>query len=142
MRKKLVAMCMAAMMALGAAAPAYAANTSDMEYEFYITATYKRTPGREKTNTTKVYTYYYDGPWHLAFQTYGATSENGAGTNKTKGGTVYIEKDDPSSITNYIKEDGFSYAYLRVNSADEDGMGYTARGVWSPDSSRNYHVVN
>ena len=78
----------------------------------------------------------------MAFQTYGATSENGAGTNKTKGGTVYIEKDDPSSITNYIKEDGFSYAYLRVNSADEDGMGYTARGVWSPDSSRNYHVVN
>ena len=32
MKKKLVAMCMAAMMALGATAPAYAANTSDTEY--------------------------------------------------------------------------------------------------------------
>ena len=56
MRKKLVAMCMAAMMSLGATTPAYAANTSDTEYEFYITATYQRTAARKKTDTTKVYT--------------------------------------------------------------------------------------
>ena len=142
MRKKLVVMCMAAMMALGATAPAYAANTSDTEYEFYITATYQRTESREKTNSTKVYTQYDKGPWHLAFQTYGATSRNGAGSNQTKGKTAYVEKGVASSITNYINECGYTYAYLRVNSADEDGMGYTAHGVWSPDSSRNYYVVN
>ena len=62
MKKKLVAMCMAAMMALGATAPAYAANTSDTEYEFYITATYQRTAARKKTDTTKVYTCYDQGP--------------------------------------------------------------------------------
>ena len=142
MRKKLVAMCMAAMMALGATAPAYAANTSDTEYEFYITATYKRTEAREKTNTTKVYTCYDQGPSQLAFQVWGSNGRSSTGTNATTGSKVYINRGVKTSITNMVKEWGYSYAYLRVNSADESGVGLVAHGVWSPDSTRNYNVVN
>ena len=144
MRKKLVAMCMAAMMALGAAAPAYAANTSDTEYEFYITATYRRTEAREKTNTTKVYTCYDQGPAQLAFQVWASNGGSSTGTNATTGKrqTAYVRKGVQSSITNKVKEWGYSYAYLKVNSADESGVGSTAHGVWSPDRSRVDTVVN
>lgn len=144
MKKKLVAMCMAAMMAFGAAAPAYAANTSDTEYEFYITATYRRTEAREKTNTTKVYTCYDQGPAQLAFQVWASNGGSSTGTNATTGKrqTAYVRKGVQSSITNKVKEWGYSYAYLKVNSADESGVGSTAHGVWSPDSSRVYTVVN
>lgn len=142
MKKKFLAFFMAVTLVSSMAVPVNAANTGDTEYEFYITATYQRTSAREKTNSTKVYTMYDKGPWHLAFQTYGATSRNGAGSNQTKEGTAYVERGVASSITNYINECGYTYAYLRVNSADEDGIGYNAHGVWSPDSSRNYNVVN
>lgn len=144
MRKKLVAMCMAAMMALGAAAPAYAANTSDTEYEFYITATYQRTAARKKTDTTKVYTCYDQGPAQLAFQAWASNGGSSTGTNATTGDrkTAYVRRGVQSSITNKVKEWGYSYAYLKVNSADESGVGSTAHGVWSPDSSRVYTVVN
>ena len=144
MKKKLVAMCMAAMMALGATAPAYAANTSDTEYEFTITAAYKRTEAREKTNTTKVYTRYNKGPAQLAFQVWASNGGSSTGTNATTGTTktAYVKKGVQSSITNKVKEWSYSYAYLRVNSADESGVGSTVHGVWSPDSSRVYTVVN
>ena len=143
-------MCMAAMMALGAAAPAYAAyaayaaNTSDTEYEFYITATYRRTEAREKTNTTKVYTCYDQGPAQLAFQVWASNGGSSTGTNATTGKrqTAYVRKGVQSSITNKVKEWGYSYAYLKVNSADESGVGSTAHGVWSPDSTQVYNVAN
>ena len=110
MKKKLVAMCMAAMMALGATAPAYAANTSDTEYEFYITATYQRTAARKKTDTTKVYTCYDQGPAQLAFQAWASNGGSSTGTNATTGDekTAYVRRGVQSSITNKVKEWGYS----------------------------------
>ena len=56
MRRKLVAMCTAAMMALGATAPAYAANTSDTEYVvLHYGDVSEKQAARKKTDTTKVY---------------------------------------------------------------------------------------
>ena len=143
MKKKFLAFCMAVTMVSSMAIPVNAANTGDTEYWFKITAAYQKTEAREKTNTTKVYTYYTEGPAKLAFQTWASVNDNNnSGTNATVGGTVYLRKGVRYSITNKIKEWGYSYAYLRVNSADESGLGMSAYGVWSPDSSRNYTVSN
>ena len=111
---------------------------------FNITATYQRTAARAKTNTTKVYTCYDEGPAQLAFQVWASNGGSSTGTNATTGEskTAYVRRGVPSSITNKVKEWGYSYAYLKVNSADESGVGSTAHGVWSPDSSRVYTVVN
>lgn len=46
------------------------------------------------------------------------------------------------SLSNYIYEQNYSKAYLKINAADENGVGSWAEGVWSPDSTRNYDVVN
>ena len=141
MIKKFAVLFMTAALAVGAVVPSYA-NTYDKNYAFTVRAKHYVTPAYSKDGSTKVYAYYTVGPSSLAFQTWGTNSGNSSGANCTRNGMAYVKKNNKSSITNYIYEQNYSKAYLKINAADENGVGSWAEGVWSPDSTRNYDVVN
>lgn len=141
MIKKFAVLFMTVALAVGAVVPSYA-NTYDKNYAFTVSAKHYVTPAFSKDGTTKVYAYYTVGPYRLAFQTWGTNSGNSSGANCTSGETARVTRDVKSSITNFIHEQGYAKAYLKINAYDESGVGVRAEGVWSLDSTRNYNVVN
>ncbi len=122
--------------------PALAANTSDTSWRFTVTGKPSNTEARSKDNNTKVYVYYTVGASETAFQVWGTNGSSGTGTNTTRGTTAYVDKNERSSITNFVNEQGYSNAYLRVTATSEANVGVFTSGVWSPDSTKNYTIVN
>lgn len=127
---------------------AYAANTSDEPFRFVVAdnkGTFGKVNPRDKQNSTKVYVKVDSSPdLYTQVRTYGDRN-TGKFYNETKSGTAVLRRGVPSSITNYCYEHrkaNCSYVLvqigLRSNSASKGGV----QGVWSPDSTRNYTVVN
>lgn len=124
------------------AVPTMAANTGNSSISnVYVSGKEGESSTRYKENTTKVYVYYYSGMPQVKVRTYGVSS-SGTKVNKTNGGAAYVGRNDHSSITNGIYEAGYRHAKLGLTSTQSQYYGYLARGVWSPDSSQNYKVVN
>lgn len=134
----------------GVSKTAFAANTSDESWSFYLTTdntSLQYIPGRNKTDDSKIYinwtTKHSGGLTSIIVSPYGADSAYGdpkpAGTY-TGGVKSYIMNGyGQYSITNYVFERELAYA--RPGMRAEAGYA-TAVGVWSPDSTRNYTILN
>lgn len=114
-----------------------AANTADKAYAFSNTNTTGQSAWRTKENTTKVYVYPQSGP-KIRYTVYGRTDDNGNATPRSN--QVAIPLGVQGSITNTVRENGNNMAQLRferISYAQVD-----TKGVWSPDSTRNYTIYN
>ena len=141
--KKFIGMLLAGVM-LMSTVPVFAEpNTEDKKYTVWTSdgGYEKKIPVRYKTNTTKVYTRVESSPqYRMQVRVYGYL--NGQYINKTTGGVAYVNRGVSSSITNGIYEAGYRRASIAFRTTGgENYYGY-ASGVWSPDSTRNYTVVN
>ena len=138
MKKKLLVMFMTTAIAISVVAgfsfASSAGNTTDTEYEFYNSNSTGNTSGRSKTNTTKTYIYPKYGP-ALNYTVQG--SKTGSNwENRSSSHTVY--NGTKASFTNFVYENGEAYARLHL---EKTTTAYVwSRGVWSPDSTRNYTI--
>lgn len=126
----------------------HAANTSDKDISMILnsaTGTFKSTKAYEKYNSTKVYVYVTSAP--MSFQLVQTWGDRGSGTykNETSKTTATIRKGVQSSITNFCyehKTGGISYVMTKLKIKSGSVQTGLIGGVWSPDSTRNYTVVN
>lgn len=146
--RMLMAICVMAGMA-GSVVSVSAANVSDTEYKIYVNAssgTFRKEKARDKQNNTKVYVHITESPTkYTQTRVYGDRNTESIFYNETKGGLAKVLRNQKSSITNYIYEfripdtpTVLAKIGFRSNSSK---TGYVS-GVWSPDSTRNYTVVN
>lgn len=103
------------------------------------------TNGYVKYNSTKVYVYLTTTPYrYVQVITESDGSSSGVKyTNETVGKAV-VEKGVKCSVTNNCFEHrptGAQTVLVRLGLKSEDSAGYVY-GVWSPDSSKNYTIVN
>ena len=140
--KNVIAMLLAGVM-LMSTVPVFAAETDDDPFTVWTSGAgaEQKIPHRPKTNITKVYTKVNTSPQkRMQVRVYGYL--NGQYINKTTGGVAYVDRGVSSSITNGIYEAGYRRASMAFRTTGgENYYGY-ARGIWSPDSTRNYTVVN
>ena len=124
LRKRVVMVAIAGAMALTGVAgmtgtakaedPETYPNYLDTDYSFKSVSSVGYTECRKKTDTTKVYIHPTSGP-NLYYRVQGTDNK-------------------------YVREDGKIYARVKMRRS-----GYAAdytRGVWSPDSSRNYDIFD
>lgn len=110
-------------------------NTSDTEYSFYNMNSTGHSVSRDKTNTTKVYVHPTYGP---------AVKYNVEGYHRStntwmdRSNSFVIGSGIQASITNYVYENGERSA--RLGFVRQSYAGVYTRGLWSPDSSRNYTI--
>lgn len=123
------------------AVPIMASTANTSISSVYVSGKEGESSTRNKENTTKVYVYYEKGMPQVKVRTYGVSS-SGTSVNKTNGGAAYVGRNDHSSISNGIYEAGYRHAKLGLTSTQSQYYGYLVDGVWSPDSSKNYKVVN
>lgn len=125
------------------------ADTQDKPYTISVeisSGSFKQTVAYDKENSTKVYVKINTSPTrYTQVRTFGSRNTSQF-YNETAGTTAVVEQGVPSSITNYIYEHrNTRYAVVpakvgfRSNSSVVPG---TVIGVWSPDSTRNYTIVN
>lgn len=138
--KKLVVIGMACVTLFGAV-PVMASTTDSDFYAYTCAGGYEEKIGnRSKEGTTKVYTRVDSSPQErMQVRVYGY--KNSSYTNKTNGGVAYVDRGVQSSISNGIYEAGFRIASMAFRTTNENYYGDIS-GVWSPDSKRNYTVVN
>ena len=140
--KKVIGMLLAGVMLISTV-PVFAAETGDEPFSKYTCdgGYEEKISYRKKTNTTKVYTKVSTSPQYtMQVRVYGYL--NGSYINKTNGGVAYVTRGTNSSISNGIYEAGYRYASMAFRcTGGENYYGYTS-GVWSPDSTKNYEVVN
>ena len=137
-RKKLVmgvlALTMAASTVICGGGVSNAANVEDTTYTFDNRNSSGSTGWRFKTNSTKVYVYPKSGP-ALYYTVWGKNAKDNE-TNRSY--RFYIPVGTQASITNYVYERGDIKACIKY---DRKSYAYEyTRGVWSPDSTRNYII--
>lgn len=115
------------------------ANTNDTKYTFRNDKGIGYSKFRYKYNTTKVYVYPTDGP-SLFYRVFGAKSDGGLG-KASRSEHYKIKAGIQGSITNYVHENGESYACLKYGRCVKAPYVDTV-GVWSPDSTRNYTIFD
>ena len=137
---------------LGSAFPVHAApQVSDRDINIRVESvskSFKSVPARYKETNTKVYVKLTSSPTtYIQVRTYGNRKTASSYYNETHGITATFRRSVPSSITNFIYENRNKYsgkktlmAQLRLRS--NTSAAGTVTGVWSPDSTRNYTVVN
>ncbi len=114
-----------------------AANTSNKPYAFSNGNSTGQSEWCAKENTTKVYVYPQSGP-KIRYTVYGRKDSSGGGVPCSN--QVAIPLGVQGSITNQVRENGYNMAKLkfeRITYAQVD-----TKGVWSPDSTRNYTIYN
>lgn len=133
---------------IGRSVPVMAANTSDTIYRINVessTGSYKRVQERDKQNNTKVYVNITASPTqYTRVQTYGNRNTTSF-YNETKGTYATVKKGVPSSITNYCyehKKSNYTYVLAKVGFKSSSSVTGSVEGVWSPDSTKNYTIVN
>lgn len=129
--------------------PVYAANTSDTTYRIYINASsddFRGVTARDKQNDSKVYVKIDTSPTLITqVRTFGNRNTSSFWYNETRGATAYVERGVPSSITNYCYENraiGHTYVSTMLGLRSSSSITGYVEGVWSPDSTKNYTVVN
>lgn len=122
-----------------------AANTADTEYSFTVDPKVERfTAKRAKTNSTSLYVFYTSGVSWMKVSGYATvTNSDGSFTrvNKTLNKYGIINKGMKASLRTTIFESGYNNAQLGMIGINIDEALLT-RGVWSPDSTQKYTVVN
>ena len=148
LKKKVVMFPMAGAMALTGVAgmtgiakaedPATYPNYLDTDYSFKSVSSVGYTECRLKTDTTKVYIHPTSGP-NLYYRVLGNKYEDGR--NAVNRSSAHIIKQGiKASFTNTVREKGDKYARVKMRRSGF-AADYT-RGVWSPDSSRNYDIFD
>ena len=133
---------------MGNAIPAYAANVTDTTYEVNVSSSsglFTQVSPRDKHNNSKVYVNISESPYtYVHVRVYG--NRNGViYHNETVGTTATVKKGVASSITNNCyehKADGESTVLAKVGFRSASSLTGKVKGVWSPDSTKNYTVVN
>ena len=136
---------------LGSTFPVHAANVTDTDVSIRVESvskSFKTASTRPKYDNTKVYVKLTSSPTtYIQVRTYGNRKTASTYYNETNGITATVQRSVPSSITNFIYENRNEYsgsstlkAQLRLRS--NTSTSGTVTGVWSPDSTRNYTVVN
>ena len=113
-------------------------NYLDTDYSFKSVSSVGYTECRKKTDTTKVYIHPTSGH-NLYYRVQGTDNKYGSGS-ENKSSAHMIKQGVKASFTNTVREDGKIYARVKMRRS-----GYAAdytRGVWSPDSSRNYDIFD
>ena len=140
--KKVIGMLLAGVM-LMSTVPVFAGNIDNENVTVWTSGAgaEQKIHHRPKQNTTKVYTRVDKSPQYtMQVRVYGYL--NGQYINKTKDGYAYVDRGTNSSITNFIYEAGYRQASIAFRcTGGENYYGY-ASGIWSPDSTQNYKVVN
>lgn len=133
---------------LGSAMTVMAANTSDTEYRINVESSsgaFKGVMERDKQNDSKVYVNIYSAPTqYTQVRTYGNRNSS-VFYNETGGTTAVVKRGVQSSITNYCYENrksNYTYVLTQVRFRSNASTTGTVTGVWSPDSTKNYTVVN
>lgn len=142
-KKGLAAMLIAGALIVGNTFPVLAANTADTTFRFSAGTSYTESTAREKTNTTSVYVKLDATRTSAQIMVYGYTP-NSSGTmywiNQTVNSTYVTARPGvASSIRSNVYERGGRSAQLRGRSVS--GTSITG-GVWSPDSTKTYTVLN
>lgn len=100
---------------------------------------------RAKQDSTKVYVYITESPTkYTQIRVYGNRNAD-IFYNETKGGLAKVLRNQKSSITNSIYENrksGYSSVTAKLGLRSNSSKTGYVEGVWSPDSTRNYTVVN
>ena len=140
MKKKILTIIMMATLVLsgvwGLGMSASAANTEDKPYSMDNRNETGTTSWRDKNNTSKVYVYPQSGP----LLKYRVQGRKDGGAKQNCSNWVKIPNGTQGSITNYVRENNKNEARLylmRTVYAQE-----WTKGVWSPDSTRNYTIFN
>lgn len=125
-----------------------AANTSDTAYAINVessSGSFKGVQERDKQNNSKVYVNISSSPTlYTQVRTYG-NRNTATYHNETKGITATVQRGVPSSITNYCYENrqsNYTYVLAKVRFRSNSSATGAVKGVWSPDSTKNYTVVN
>lgn len=128
--------------------PVLAANTSDTTYTINVessSGSFKGVQERDKQNDTKVYVNISSSPTlYTQVRTYGNRNTT-TYYNETKGTTATVKRGVPSSITNYCYENrqpNYTYVLAKVRFRSNSSTTGAVKGVWSPDSTKNYTIVN
>ncbi|MDD7403791.1 MAG: hypothetical protein SO170_06425 [Butyribacter sp.] len=133
------------MMASNSYVSATSGNVKDTVYRYNSKedGRYSDTGARKKTNSTKVYCICADG-----YKSYLSVRGTGVNRNTDKRMTetrcskwVSIPKLVQCSVTNTVYEKEYSKARLRVSVNLDESGNVSTYGEWSPDSTKNYHIV-
>lgn len=123
------------------AMPVQAANVSNKDIrEVYVNganSTFKDAAWSYKENSTTPNKY-------TQVQVHGSRS-TGTYYNETKGTTATVTRSVESSITNYVFEHraaGAKTVACKLKLRSNSNTAGKVSGVWSPDSTKNYTVVN
>lgn len=148
-KKKVMSLLIAICMMLGIVLPVSAANTSDTPYRIYVnssSSSFKKVLERDKQNNTKVYVHIEASPTkYTQTRVYGDRNTGSVFYNETKNGLAKILRNEESSVTNYIyenKKSNYTYVLATIGFRSNSSKTGYVEGVWSPDSTRNYTVVN
>lgn len=133
----------------GIVSQAMTANTADKPVTKVVNEAasdkYVAVKEEDKFNTSKVYVYLTTTPYkYIIVRTMGNRNTS-TYYNETKGGTANIQKGVPSSVTNYCYErrtSGAATVKVRLQLKSGSALTGTVKGVWSPDSTKSYTVVN
>lgn len=131
------------------AMPVQAANVSNKDirgvYVNGANSTFKDAAWSYKENSTKVYLLVTSSPnMYTQVQVHGSRS-TGTYYNETKGTTATVTRTVESSITNYVFEHraaGAKTVACKLKLRSNSNTAGEVSGVWSPDSTKNYTVVN
>ncbi|MGN1191340.1 MAG: hypothetical protein ACI4S0_01600 [Dorea sp.] len=147
LKKRIFGLLLALVMAMPATVPAFAANTSDKQYDFDVNALNfnVKTGARTKENSTPVYCYVTNIENHNAVKVRALGYVNSSTyDNKTLNGTtntivsyVKCSQGVKYSVHTSINEDGYPKAQLAFNSYNIINS-ERIKGVWSPDSAGTY----
>lgn len=151
MKKKIVAMLTGIILTFEGALMVSAAETADHSFAFMLTKTdYSAGSGpsgrilpievRNKTDKTSVYTHITTAPSSYVFaRAYGDRGKGSCVYNETVGTNARVSKNVKSSIRSNVFEHKGRHCLLKLKG---DGSSGPVSGVWSPDSTKKYTVVN
>lgn len=141
MKKRIVMFMMACALTVsgvsGMTMTANAANTEDKDFAFENSQPTGVCAWRDKTNKTKVYVYPKSGP-NIYYTVQGSKDPQKSWVNRSN--RVAIPMAVKGSITNQVMENKETYARLKFERMVSTTV--STRGVWSPDSTRNYTIFN
>lgn len=146
MKKLLAALMMCSIMLVNAAP--VMADTSNEPIAYKIESSsggFHRCYPRDKQNSTKIFLDVHKAPYtFVQVQVYGDRNTS-KWHNETIGGTATVKKGVKSSISSYVYERrGKNHTYLLckvgIRSGNSKSGDFSAD--WSPDSTKNYTVVN
>lgn len=136
---------------LGSTFPVHAANVKDTTVSIRVdsvSSSFKTASTRPKENNSKVYVKLTSSPTtYIQVRTYGNRKTSSTYYNETNGITATVQRSIPSSITNFIyenrnKKSGNSTLRAQLRLRSNTSASGIVTGVWSPDSTKNYTVVN